>query len=48
MVEINPDILVNIISINGPNALVKRQRLSLKKLFTMKKFQVYTKVGRIV
>lgn len=28
VVEINSDVLVNIISVNGPNALGKRQRLS--------------------
>lgn len=28
MVEINPDISINIISVNGPNAVVKRLRLS--------------------
>lgn len=31
MVEIYPYIIINIISINGPNAVVKRQRLYFKK-----------------
>lgn len=48
VVEINPDVLVNIISVNGPNALGKRQRLSLKKLIYYEKFQVYRKVERIL
>lgn len=47
MVEINADILVNIISVNVPNALAKRQRLSLRKLIHYEKIQVYRKVERI-